>query len=86
MTGTGDGRVRREKTVPHGEESDVGASRGDGFAGRPVGGRQTECSGVKVDSHWRPAVRSPAQYGPGTLVSPSGTDRKLLNGPGSDVN
>ena len=24
--------------------------------------------------------------GPGTLVSPSGTDRKLLNGPGSDVN
>ena len=41
---------------------------------------------VKVDSHWRPAVRSPAQYGPGTLVSPSGTDRKLLNGPGSDVN
>ena len=24
--------------------------------------------------------------GPGTLISPSGTDRKLLNGPGSDVN
>ena len=24
--------------------------------------------------------------GPGTIVSPSGTDRKLLNGPGSDVN
>ena len=34
--------------------------------------------GLKVDSHWRPAVRSPAQYGPGTLVSPSGTDRKLF--------
>ena len=33
-------------TVGHGEESDVGASRGDGFAGRPVGGRQTECSGA----------------------------------------
>ena len=28
----------------------MGASRGDGFAGRPVGGRQTECSGVSGTS------------------------------------
>ena len=41
---------------------------------------------VMVDSHWRPAVRSPVQYGPGRLVSPSGTDMKLVNGPGSGVN
>ena len=40
----------------------------------------------RVDSHWRPAVRSPVQYGPGRLVSPSGTDMKLVNGPGSGVN
>ena len=39
-----------------------------------------------VDSHRRPAVRSPVQYGPGRLVSPSGTDMKLVNGPGSGVN
>ena len=38
------------RTVPHGVENDVGASRGDGFAGRPVGGRQTECSGVSGTS------------------------------------
>ena len=41
---------------------------------------------LMVDSHWRPAVRSPVQYGPGRLVSPSGTDMKLVNGPGSGVN
>ena len=41
MTGTGDGRVRRENTVQHGERaSDAGVSRGDGLAGRPAGGRQ----------------------------------------------
>ena len=26
--------------------------------------RKHRCLSVKVDSHWRPAVRSPAQYGP----------------------
>ena len=41
---------RGRGTVPHGEESDVGAPRGDGFAGRPSGGRQTECSGVSGTS------------------------------------
>ena len=41
---------------------------------------------LMVDAHWRPAVRSPVQYGPGRLVSPSGTDMKLVNGPGSGVN
>ena len=44
----GEFQTEREpaKTVRHGEDSDLGASRGDWFAGRPAGGRQTEWSRV----------------------------------------
>ena len=34
------------RTVRHGEDSDLGASRGDWLASRPAGGRQTEWSRV----------------------------------------
>ena len=48
----------------------------------PEGGSRLILTGVRP-SGLRPNT---GPNGPGTLVSPSGTDRKLLNGPGSDVN
>ena len=92
---------RAERRSSGGPRADVTAGRSAGDPARPIraagghvtGRRQlTERGGrrrLKVDSHWRPAVRSPAQYGPERARNarfPSGTDRKLLNGPGSDVN
>ena len=53
-----------------------------------LGGRKRSQPGRLILTGVRPSGLRPntGPNGPGTLVSPSGTDRKLLNGPGSDVN
>ena len=68
---------REGETVRHGEDSDLGASRGDWFAGRPAGGRQTEWSRVSrmAERHCRVIAAGAARRKGAHAFAAEGGDR-----------